>query len=205
MSVRTFKHFPVGHVATHEIHRFAEPFTHWLIRRHLLITSYTLSISGLALKQGAKQVLSSFYLCLISLHSKGPQAFILASCHTSISLWHTKTQQKLIWSCFLFCLEACPSFSHLSPQTPARFIRQPLPFPATSHLSLPKPFHSLSSELPSFPCKSDRHLTRSIQRFQMPKWPAAALGKPEPRALSSSGSRNSPPLWAWDGQKVSPG
>lgn len=78
---------------------------------------------------------------------------------------------------------------------PAPFTQGPLPFPAASHFSLPKPFHSQSSEPKSFPCKSDRHLTCSIQRFQMPQGPAAALRKPEPRALSNCGSRNVPPLW----------
>lgn len=50
-SVQTFQHFPSGHMGTHEIHRLAEPFTQCLTQQHLSIPSYTLSISGLALKQ----------------------------------------------------------------------------------------------------------------------------------------------------------
>lgn len=71
----------------------------------------------------------------------------------------------------------CSSFCYLSPATDA------CPFylvASAISCSLPNPFHSLSSELQSFSCKSDRHLTYSIQRFQMPTWPAAAVGKPEP-------------------------
>ena len=48
---------------TQEIHTSAEPFAHWLIPSHLLMTSSTLSISG---EGGNQQALSSCNLCLIS-------------------------------------------------------------------------------------------------------------------------------------------
>lgn len=67
---------------------------------------------------------------------------------------------------------------------PAPFVQWPLPFLAPFCLSLPKPFHSefRAAELPLWV----RHLTCSVRRFQMPQWLAAALGKPDPGALSSS-------------------
>ena len=68
-----------------------------------------------------------------------------------------------------------------------------LPFPAPAYLSLQsRLFREVRAA--RFPCKSDS--THSMQRFQTPERPSAALLKPEPRALPSCGPRNGPPRWA---------